>query len=76
VRQTIVEKVYLFFFSDCVQEWTFLKRRKINRALYNMAVIYLKVPVFRTLKYYQSYDFVPFLWKLVQTLEQIQSSKG
>jgi len=41
VRQTIVEKVYLFFFSDCVQEWTFLKRRKRNKALYNMAVIYL-----------------------------------
>jgi len=44
VRQTIVEKVYLFFFSDCVQELTFLKRRKRNRALYNMAVIYLEVP--------------------------------
>ena len=64
VRQTIVEKVYLFLFSDCVQEWTFLKHRKRNRALYNMAVIYLEVPVLRTLKYYQPYDFMCiFLWK-------------
>ena len=64
VRQTIVEKVYLFLFSDCVQEWTFLKHRKRNRALYNMAVIYLEVPVLRTLKYYQSYNFMClFLWK-------------